>query len=273
MNIMLKYFITSDVHSFFDIFIKSICEKGFDIKNEKHKLIVCGDLFDRGNDSKKLMDFVSSLGDRFIYVRGNHEDLLNDCVGEICSGKTLGEHHFSNGTVKTISQLCDIDEKQFYYVRRSESINQEVWDKMRPVLKWIDDKSVDYCVIGDYIFVHGWIPCAFDNSTNPVKNRNLKLAPKEWWNNEFVWKEARWLNGMDAWKQCCRIEGKTIVCGHWHCSWGHSHIHQDRKEFPDKNRKDWEKSFEPFVDDGIIAIDACTAYSGLCNVITLEVDE
>ena len=40
-----------------------------------------------------------------------------------------------------------------------------------------------------------------------------------------------------------------------------------------KNKKDWKKSFEPFVDDGIIAIDACTAYTGLCNVIVIEEDK
>lgn len=76
---------------------------------------------------------------------------------------------------------------------------------------------------------------------------------------------------MEMWRYPkCRVDGKTIVCGHWHCSWGWSHIKQDRKEFPQKNQVDWKKSFEPFIDDGIIAIDACTAYSGLCNVIVIE---
>ena len=51
---------------------------------------------------------------------------------------------------------------------------------------------------------------------------------------------------------------------------GHSHLNQDRKEFPAKNRVDWERSFEPFVDDGIIALDACTAYTEFCNCVVLE---
>jgi hypothetical protein len=79
---------------------------------------------------------------------------------------------------------------------------------------------------------------------------------------------------MEKWKNSNnRLDGKTVIVGHWHCSYGWSHIRNERKEFPQKNRKGWEKSFEPFVDDGIIAIDACTAYSGMCNVIVIEEDE
>lgn len=62
---------------------------------------------------------------------------------------------------------------------------------------------------------------------------------------------------------------KTIVCGHWNCSWGWSHILQKRKEFPNNSRKEWEKSFEPYIEQGIIAFDACTDYSGIINVISL----
>ena len=82
---------------------------------------------------------------------------------------------------------------------------------------------------------------------------------------------ARWLNGMDMWRNPAnRVDGKTIVCGHWHCSWGWSHIRQERKEWPQKNRKDWLLSFEPFIDNGIAAIDACTAYTGNVNCIVVE---
>jgi hypothetical protein len=76
---------------------------------------------------------------------------------------------------------------------------------------------------------------------------------------------------MHAWARGAKLPGKTIVCGHFHSSWGHSHLHLDRKEFPQKNRVDWQKSFEPFVDEGIIAIDACTPYTGFCNCLVLDV--
>ena len=62
-----------------------------------------------------------------------------------------------------------------------------------------------------------------------------------------------------------RVEGKTIICGHYHTSWGHAYLHDDGFEWG----KDVAK-FEPFIDDGIIAIDACTAYTGKVNCIVIE---
>lgn len=264
----MKFFITSDIHSFYNIFRDKLELSGFDYKCDDHKLAVCGDLFDRGTEPKQLLDFVQSLGDRFIYIRGNHEDLINDCVYEIVSGMSVSGHHYHNKTVDTIADFCDIDKQELYRVRIPDSTRHIVKEKMMPILEWINRKSIDYTCIGDYILVHGWVPIDYD-----VGSKNKHVIPEEMWSNREIWKEARWTNGMQAWKDKCRVDDKTIICGHWNCSWGHSHIRQDRKEFPDKSKKDWKKSFEPFIDDGIIAIDACTAYSGLCNIIILEVEE
>ena len=56
---------------------------------------------------------------------------------------------------------------------------------------------------------------------------------------------------------------KTIVCGHFHTSWGH---HRKDKS------PEWGKgaNFEPYYSDGIIAIDGCTAYTGKVNILVLE---
>ncbi len=81
---------------------------------------------------------------------------------------------------------------------------------------------------------------------------------------KFKWVEARWTNGMAAWLQNVRVSGTTIVCGHWHCNWGHAYIHQTCSEWGE------DAIFEPFIDEGIIAIDACTAHSGKVNVMVIE---
>ena len=61
-------------------------------------------------------------------------------------------------------------------------------------------------------------------------------------------------------------DGKTIVCGHWHASYGHSKIHRKCTEFgPDA-------IFAPFNDKGIMALDACTAHSGFVNCVVIEDD-
>lgn len=272
---MRKYFVTSDVHSFYSEMMKALEKKQFDINNKDHILCVAGDAFDRGNQSKEMLQFMKFLGDRLIYVRGNHEDLLFDCVRDIVSGNTIGSHHFSNGTVKTIEQLCGLKENELWFPRRSDSLNHTIYEKMKPVLGWINTKTVDFAVIDDFVIVHGWIPTTGDSLDFLGEWKNPKAVPMEEWEDCGIelWEQSRWENGMDMWKKGVKIPGKTIIMGHFHSSWGHSHIHQDRKEFPEKNRKDWQKSFEPFVDDGIIAIDSCCAYSGFINCIILEVEE
>lgn len=252
---MCKYFIVSDVHSFYTELLVALNEKGFEKDNPEHKLIVCGDLFDRGDQTVQLFEFVKSLGDRFIYVRGNHEDLLEDCLCEIKKGWSPSRHHHSNGTVKTICHLCGENE----WIMRDASWLRKVEDIMTPIMEYINNKTVNYFDIGDkYVCVHGWWPVHdFVDDYHTAE--------------DWLWKDARWKNGMEMWKfPGCRIKGKTVICGHWHCSWGWSHIRQERKEWPQKNRSDWKKSFEPFVDEGIMAIDACTAYTGKVNCVVIE---
>ena len=269
-----KYFITSDVHSFYDELRKALDRNGFDVTNKEHYLCICGDIFDRGNKSKEVFEFLKKLGDRFIFIRGNHEDLLADCVTDICSGSVIRSHHYSNGTVRTISHFTGIPVDEFYYkmVRRDNSFDEKVYNSMKPVLDWIDTKSIHYAEIGDYILVHGWIPVTGEDIDFRGNYIHPKAVPQDKWGelSDFQWRDCTWLNGMEMWKKGVRIPDKTIICGHFHSSWGHSHIHQDRKEFPDKSRVNWKKSFEPFVDEGIIAIDSCCAYSGFLNCIVLE---
>lgn len=265
---MNKCFVVSDVHSFFDELMVALNEKGFDVNNPEHKLIVCGDLFDRGPKAVELFNFVRSLGNRFIYVRGNHEDLLFDCYKDLISGRGCERHHISNGTIDTICQFTGLSafDLRFNTPERKE----EFKNQLKPLLDFITEKSVNYYEVGDYIFVHGWIP-EIPNKDVPLWDTSQDLYNADWRDAcDFDWESARWRNGMKEWKRGLREEGKTIVCGHWHCSYGWSHIRQERKEFPDKSRKDWLKSFEPFMDDGIVAIDACAAYSGIINCIVVE---
>ena len=253
---MSKYFITSDVHGFFNELMVALNSKEFDVNNSDHKLIILGDIFDRGPDNKKVYEFVKSLGDRFIYVRGNHEDLLGDCVREIVSGREVSEHHWHNRTVDTIAEFTQMNTNVFRGFVRWESVNQTTWEVMKPILDWIDEKSVDCYELDDNVFVHGWIPSSF----------------RENWTKEN-WQSARWYNGMEMWKDGFCLEDKIIWCGHWCCNYGWSIIRQKYKEFPPKNRKEWEKSFQPFVDDGIIALDSCVSYSGFLNCVVYDEED
>lgn len=252
---MSKFFVSSDIHSAYTPWMTALTDAGFDINNPEHKIIICGDLFDRLDETVECFEFVKSLGDRAIYVKGNHESMLFDCMDEIRRGRLPGSHHFHNGTIKTICQFCGESE----WIMYDPTWRDKICDIMQPVLDWINEKCVNYAEVGDYVFVHGWIPCydGLDDFRDAT---------------EDDWERARWDNGMQMWKYPgCRVDGKTVVCGHYHCSWGWSHIRQKRSEFPQKTKKDWLKSFEPFIDDGIAAIDSCVAYTGKINVLVLEV--
>lgn len=267
----MTYFVLSDIHGYYDEMMTALNKNGFDINNPEHSIIICGDLFDRGSKPKETFEFFKNLGERFIYVRGNHEDLLFECMHSIEIGEQIDFAHFSNKTVKTIADFCGMNESNFYYFQCTESFSKEVLRRMQPVLDFISKKSVNFYEIKDYIFVHGWLPCFCDDKSIYRTKRKYILSPRELWDKDSdLWIQARWINGMDAWKQGNVVENKTIVCGHFSSSWGWSHIRQKRKEYPNKSRIGWEKSFEPFVDNGIIAIDACTAYSGIVNCIVID---
>ena len=278
---MKKYFVAADIHSFYTIFKKALTKAEWQQDNPDHILVVAGDLFDRGPEAKQLLAFVQSLGDRFIYVRGNHEDLMEDCLYELTEGMMVGSHHISNGTVDTICQLSDLTAGELQSYMWQTSTQYEIYNKMKPIIEWTREKAINYFEIGDYIITHGWIPIVPLHTDIYGRADRYAFAPN--WRDEddslnkdssatprITWERARWLNGMDCWKQGVVVPDKTIICGHYHCSWGWSHIKQKYKEFPDKSRKDFAKSFQPFVDKGIVALDACTAYSGICNIFVIE---
>ena len=57
---------------------------------------------------------------------------------------------------------------------------------------------------------------------------------------------------------------KTVICGHYHASYGHSVINDTCSEYGA------DADFSPFYADGIIAIDACAAASGKINCVVVE---
>ena len=54
----MKYYVVSDIHGYYDEMIKALTEKGFFAEKEPCKLIICGDLLDRGSQSKEIIDFI-----------------------------------------------------------------------------------------------------------------------------------------------------------------------------------------------------------------------
>ena len=250
--IIPKFFVTSDIHSFYTPFKKALDKAGFNPDNEEHWLIVCGDCFDRGNESKEVLHFLMSL-ERKILVKGNHDTLLEEC----CMREFPYSHDSSNGTRRTIQDIGGAS-----YGRPFDECCQITWNKLARYRELL----VNYFETEKYIFVHSWIPLIIEDDYPKYYTRDREYRFNPDWRNatEKEWDEAMWGNPFEIAAQGLNQTGKTIVFGHWHCSAGHKMLGRCKSEF------DEDAIWEPCYAEGIIGIDRCTAYTGECNVVVLE---
>ena len=105
----MRYYVVSDVHGFYAPLIQALTDAGFFDDAEPHKLIVLGDLMDRGREAVKTQEFILKQmeKDAVILIRGNHEDLYEDLVTQDCG--IPYDFHLSNGTYDTALQLTGFD--------------------------------------------------------------------------------------------------------------------------------------------------------------------
>lgn len=255
----MKYYVVADVHGFYSELRKALTENGFFVDKKPHKLIVCGDLFDRGREALQLQSFIVDLmkKDEVILVRGNHEDLMLTLIQDWDNFGYMQSHHNSNGTVNTILQLTD---SPVIVGANAKEVKRKLLET--PFIKDIIPKTIDYYETEHYVFVHGWIPC---EATGYGGYATRFVYKKDWRKSDAIdWNYARWFNGMEAARHGVIEPDKTIVCGHWHCSYGHARIDGTSAEFGDG------ADFSPYKADGIIALDACTVRSGMVNCIVIE---
>lgn len=259
----MKYYIIADPHAFYKEMIVALTEKGYFTDTGPKKLIICGDLFDRGKQVKQMLKFVLDLikNDEVILIRGNHEDLMLDLVYKINAYLPCPEysHHGVNGTYDTALAMSGMKRKEI------EAHPELFTKKMKesPFLSDIIPKMLDYFETEHYIFVHGWIPC-YSQKYRGGERTYLKSTTDFRRATPLDWSDARWYNGMAAAKCGVLEEGKTIVCGHFRTSWGHSVIHGDGDDYgPNGN-------YSIYYNDGIIALDGCTSYSKRVNCLVIE---
>ena len=200
--------------------------------------------------------------DMLIYILGNHETLLYDCLLDIARFGLVQSHHYRNRTWDTLLQISGMSDEEAHrdmYSLVREVVNSEFYQLLLP-------SAINYFETKNYIFTHGWIPCANAMGSG---DRVIGEYDPDWRNADSgSWKAARWYNGM---RLACIYKvtepKKTVVCGHWHASYGHTYFDYKGSEFGEN------ADFSPFYHSGIIAIDGCTAASGRVNCIVLEDEE
>ncbi len=291
---MKKFFVVSDIHGFYDEFIRDLTNAGFDITNQDHVLIVLGDIFDRGKQPLQVYKFLRELPkERRILVRGNHEILLKQLVDRGFAEK----HDYHNKTVDTLFQLCGYDDFDSFIVEKykEQSLRnirygtadyeqlKEKWNKkisdvyhsaiIKDILDWIaSDEWCNYYETNDYIFVHSWIPV--QEHIDWQKSLAYEFVVKydsdtfrEDWRNatQIEWEDAMWSCPWERAKAGLNKTSKTIVCGHWHTSDFYNNLTKIKKKYTAENNPIFKSDKYK-----IIGIDACTVLSREVNVFIFE---
>lgn len=260
----MALYAVADIHGFFDETKKALEEAGF-FSAPDNRLVVVGDALDRGKQARETVDFLLELHreDRLVYVYGNHEELLYKCLQDIASGR-IGEiasgmsYHYRNGTWGTLLQLSgmSVNEACLYPQALIERVKES--DYYRELLP----TAINYYETEKHIFCHGWIPLDVK-----IEDMIAYFHYRSDWRDadEVEWHKARWRNGMEMACMHGVLEpGKTVVCGHWNCSWGHAHVSGICSERGD------DAITTPFRAEGILAIDAHTARTGRVNCVKIE---
>lgn len=111
----MRYYVISDVHGYYTQMKSALEKAGFFSDTTPHKLIMLGDLFDRGHEAKQLQQFILEQmeQDKIILIRGNHEDLFVELV--TTDAGMPYSYHKSNGTYDTALQLTGFDPVMHLY--------------------------------------------------------------------------------------------------------------------------------------------------------------
>ena len=264
----MKYFIISDVHSYYSILKRTLEEKGFSLSKD-HVVVLLGDAFDRGKETRETAEFLLALHDqgKLIYILGNHEELFVKCLHQLARGEDpidiANSYHAINGTWQSLLDLANMSESEA--VAHPQTLVANVLSSR--VYKDLFASCVDYYETDKYIFTHGFIPClekGFSPYVTYSYNEDWRDAsPEEWY-------RARWYNGVKIAVECkIHVPNKTVICGHWHVSAFHSKYERKGSE--------WgvDADFTPyFSEDGaVIGIDACTATSQTINWLVFDSED
>lgn len=184
----MKYFCVSDIHGHYDVLVRDLEANGWDPNNIGHKLIVIGDMVDRGPQNKEVLEFLYDLykDNKAIIIMGNHDVFLLDFLNGNFARTSFNFLH--NGHDKTIEQLLGHKPDKLCKFEKDQT---ELLEKY-PYLKDFLESLLPFYEVGKYIFVHGGV-----NST--LSDWRIDTMKNFTWNSQA---------------DMPTVPGKTVVCGH-----------------------------------------------------------
>jgi len=236
----LKYFVISDIHGFYEPMITSLNKAKYDQNNPDHHLIVLGDMFDRGPDSDKVLEFIYPLyqSQKATIIIGNHDTFLLEFLQNDFSKVFFNMTYNAFGT--TLDALSQLDPLESDLDKAYAKIHARY-----PFLKdWLASLPY-YYELGDYVFVHGGI----DGGMLDWKSM---MGPKD-----FIWKREYELP---------RIPNKIVVAGHTRVATIRKRTHNYNLLFLHN-----PEYFDILYEEGKILIDRFVEVSQELNVLVLNI--
>ena len=236
----MKYFVLSDIHGFFHVMRKSLDKSGYDANNPTHHLIVVGDMFDRGPESKEVLEYLYPLytSKRASIVLGNHDYFLQEFLEKDYERARFNIQY--NGFAQTLESLAEVDISSPDELDEIHGIIVKKYPYLYDFLI-----SLPYFVeLDNYIFVHGGI--------DPKKGDYHELD-----RHDYIWSREH---------LCDPIPGKIVVSGHTRIP-TITHAGTSYKNLFLTNKK----AFDILYLDGKILIDRFVEVSQELNVLTIEI--
>jgi len=238
----MKYFCVSDIHGHYDVLVRDLEKSGWDPNNIGHKLIVIGDMVDRGPQNKEVLEFLYKLykKNKAIIIMGNHDMFLLDFLNGNFAKTSF--NFLYNGHLETIQQLlghtpntlCKFEEDQ-----------QELLNKY-PYLHEFLSSLLGFYEIGKYIFVHGGV-----NATLP--DWRIDTMKNFTWNSQAT---------------MTPVPKKMVVCGHkQNVSLRAPNNYKEYLQYPDI----YPDMFKILYLKGSIHIDGSVVATKKINVLVLNV--
>lgn len=259
----MKYFCVSDIHGNYDKMIAALNKAGFN--KETDTLISLGDLFDRGPQSKEVLEYVMSCPHRLLCI-GNHDLRLMQLIQ---TPALYTAYDTWNGVLATLNSFLGDDfyhEKSSLMKLRNYDLLIEYFKKCRAAFEF-----------SNLIITHGWIPTSTSKNKIYPYYRLIPHGGVADWRAapNIVWEDAFRVN-TEKILQYKVYPDKDILVGHWSTFSLAQKIKQlEGVKITKKDKED--------VDSGIlihtfengkrlIAIDGCTVLYDV-NVYTFETDE
>lgn len=151
----MKAFVISDIHGMYKSF-----EEILMYWNEEDSLILLGDLIDRGEHSLQVVQKVMQLQQQFpgkvIYLKGNHEDMLLQCLAD---SQNRSERYLNNGGIATIQSFIQTDQ---VHVEQLEELLAVVRTNCEAELQFLESGLL-YYEFGNVLFTHAGFNSELEN--------------------------------------------------------------------------------------------------------------